>query len=89
MNKLEEARLEIEQIDNEMMQLFVRRMMAVKQVLEYKMENNLPIYDEKREIELIKKNVLALNNKELEKYYQIFFEGVLNSSKTYQGDNYA
>ena len=39
------ARKEINEIDKEMADLFVKRMAAVKDVAEYKAENDLPIYD--------------------------------------------
>ena len=41
---LNKARIEINAIDKDMADLFVRRMKAVKTVAEYKKENNLPIY---------------------------------------------
>ncbi len=85
---LGDIRDEINNIDKQMIDLFIKRMETVKKVLIYKKENNLPILDEKRELELIEKNILLLNNKELEKYYNIFFNGVLNSSKNFQEDNY-
>ncbi len=84
---LNNIRKEINDIDEQMIKLFVKRMNVVKKVLLYKKENDLPVLDETRELELIKKNILLLNNSELEQYYKIFFEGVLNSSKKFQEDN--
>lgn len=84
---LNDIRVQINKIDEEMINLFIKRMDIVKQVLKYKIENNLPVLDEKRELELIEKNIKLLDNKELEKYYKIFFEGVLISSKKFQEDN--
>lgn len=85
---LNDIRLEINRIDEEMIALFKKRIEIVAKVLQYKKENNLPVFDEKRETQLIEKNIKLLNNKELEKYYITFFSGVLKSSKDYQGDNY-
>lgn len=84
MNKLEEARIKINEIDYKMLELFEKRMEAVLQVVEYKMDNSLPVTDLKREEELFIKNSSMLKNGELLEYYRIFFEGVLNSSKAYQ-----
>ncbi len=84
--KLEEAREIINSVDKEMIDLFILRMSAGAMVAEYKKENHLPILDEKREQELKKKNLSLLNRPDLEKYYAIFFEGVLNASKEYQKD---
>ena len=82
--KLDEAREIINFVDKEMISLFVKRMNASKMVAEYKKENNLPILDSQRENALKEKNLKLLDNLELEQYYLIFFEGVLNASKEYQ-----
>lgn len=84
MNKLEEAREIINQVDREMIELFIRRMAAVRLVAEYKLENGMPVLDSIREDDIKARNCEVLCNKVLEKYYLDFFEGVLNSSKEYQ-----
>ena len=88
MSLIDEARSKINAIDKQMIALFKQRIEAVMDVLKYKKEHNLAVFDEKREIELIKKNLNILNDKELEKYYLTFFQGVLESSKDYQRDHY-
>ena len=88
MNLLDEARLKINEIDKEMARLFEERMKAVLEVLKYKKEHNLPVFDEKREIELIERNISLLHDESLKEYYLIFFRALLESSKKYQGDNY-
>ena len=86
MNKLEQARLIINEVDSKMIELFKERMNAARMVAEHKKENNLPVLDKAREEALINKNVSYLNDKELEKYYLTFLEGVLTASKDYQKD---
>ena len=86
MNKLEEARLIINEVDSKMVELFKERMKAAKMVAEYKKENNLPVLDKAREEALINKNLGLLNDRELEKYYLTFLEGMLTASKDYQKD---
>lgn len=86
MNKLDEARIIINKVDEEMISLFKERMKAAKMVASYKKENNLPILDQKREDELIAKNVSLLNDDELNEYYLTFFKGLLEASKNYQKD---
>ena len=86
MNNLDEARLIINEVDKEMIDLFKKRMNASKIIGEYKKENNIAILDKEREKVLIEKNLKILNDKELEKYYLMFLEGILNSSKEYQKD---
>ncbi|MCR5350483.1 MAG: chorismate mutase [Acholeplasmatales bacterium] len=85
-NKLEESRDIINEIDDEMISLFVKRMAAVSMVAEYKYENGLPVLDSSREDDIKFNNVEKLCNKSIEKYYLTFFEGVLKSSKDYQKD---
>lgn len=50
---LEQLRIEIDSIDNEIMRLFNRRMEAAKAVGLYKKENNIPILNIKRENEIL------------------------------------
>ncbi len=83
-NKLEEAREIINQVDSEMINLFIKRMAAVSMVAEYKMENNIPVLDSIREDAIKERNLELLSNKVLEPYYLEFFDGVLKSSKEYQ-----
>ena len=86
MNNLDEARLKINEIDQKLIDLFKERMELSKEIGLYKYENNLPILDEVREELLKKKDLMLLDDKNLEKYYLMFLEGVLNSSKEYQKD---
>ncbi len=82
--KLEEAREIINEVDNEMINLFIKRMAAVSMVAEYKMENDIPVLDSIREDTIKERNIEKLSNKVLEPYYIKFFDGVLESSKEYQ-----
>lgn len=86
MNNLEQARLVINEVDKDLVELFKKRMAASKIIALYKKENNIAVLDKKREEALIEKNLKLLNDKELEKYYLIFLEGILNASKDYQKD---
>lgn len=84
MNELEQARKEIECIDEEMARLYEQRMDAVRHVISYKMENNLPIFDSKREGTLIERNRKFIQNKEYEPYYVDFLKNVMDNSKDFQ-----
>ena len=86
MNNLDEARIKINEIDKQLINLFKQRMELSKQIGLYKFENNLPILDESREELLKAKDLKILDDKALEKYYLMFLEGILNSSKEYQKD---
>ena len=83
-SKLEEAREIINEVDDEMINLFIKRMAAVSMVAEYKMENDIPVLDSIREDTIKERNLEKLSNKVLEPYYLKFFDGVLESSKEYQ-----
>ena len=52
-NKLEEARKIINEVDEKMAELFVKRMRAAEMVYEHKKEFGLPILDEAREAAVI------------------------------------
>jgi len=83
MNKLEEARLIINKVDEQMRVLFEERMKASEMVAEYKKENNLPIFDEKREKEIISKQA-SLINPILKDEYLEFYTSLITISKKYQ-----
>lgn len=84
MTNLKEIRDKINDLDKEMLDLFTKRMKLSKEVIEYKMKNNLPILDSEREKEVIDKNLSNLKNKDLEKYYLEFITNLMNISKEYQ-----
>lgn len=84
MNKLENARIEINKIDKEMAKLFEQRMKAVEDVIEYKIENNMDIFESSREKEIIEKNTKLLENDKYSKYYVEFIENLMSISKKYQ-----
>jgi len=84
MDKLIKARTEIEDIDKEMAELFVKRMHAVRSVSEYKTEHGLPIYDPQREEALIAKNSSRVENDQLRSYYIEFLRDTMKISRQYQ-----
>lgn len=77
MDELHKLRQEIDQIDNELVKLFEKRMNISKKVADYKRINNIPIFDEARESKVIEKNIDKLNDKslrhELEEFYKVIF----------------
>ena len=62
MKDLKQCRIEIDAIDQQLMELFEKRMALSKSVVEYKIENNLEIFQPEREREVIEKNLNRLNN---------------------------
>ncbi|MBP9742891.1 MAG: chorismate mutase [Burkholderiales bacterium] len=49
MDILEELRTQIDAIDNELLAMLAKRQAVVKEVGEYKIKHNLPIFDARRE----------------------------------------
>ena len=83
-NKLEEARKIINEVDTEMAELFVKRMKAAEMVFEHKKEHGLPILDEKREQEVIAKNSALIEDDVLKAYYMDFLKNLMSISRAYQ-----
>ena len=84
MNRLEEKRIEIDAIDNEMAKLFERRMTASREVAEYKREHALPILDAEREAAVIAAGAKRIEDTELREYYTCFMKDVMKTSRAYQ-----
>lgn len=84
MSTLNDARKEINAIDKEMAELFIRRMNAARVIAEYKKENGLPILDTARENEVIVKNSELIPDKELREYYISFLKNNMKVSRDYQ-----
>ena len=81
---MNDLRKKIDFIDQKMQQLFLERMHVVKEVALYKKANHLDVYDQTRELEIIKKNLALLNDLELAPYYETFFKELISLSKQYQ-----
>ncbi len=86
MKTLKEARNEIDEIDNKIIELYETRMKIVKDVIHYKIENNLPILDANRESSMLEKNLNKIQNEEFKKYYEFVLKGYLKASKEMQQD---
>lgn len=84
MDKLEKARARINQIDAEMARLFEERMAAVDDVLAYKREHKLPVFDAEREQQVIETNLARLQNELLRPYYRRYIQGFMEITKDYQ-----
>lgn len=84
MNLLEEARLEINEIDEELAKLFVRRMRASEKVAEYKKIHGLPVQDPAREARILRRNSLRVEDEVLREYYMNFMEKNMELSRSYQ-----
>ena len=81
---LSEIREKIDKIDKEIVELIEKRLEIVKEVALYKKENNMKVFDSKREKEVLEKNLLNIKNAELKHYVEIILRDIMDSSKEYQ-----
>jgi monofunctional chorismate mutase len=86
MSKLDESRVKIDEIDTQIIELYEKRMQLVKDVIQYKIENNMAILDSNREAAMLEKNLQKIKNEELKKYYKSVLDGYLKASKDMQKD---
>ncbi|MBR2067715.1 MAG: chorismate mutase [Solobacterium sp.] len=85
-NRLEEYRKIIDECDQEFAELFEKRFHIVKKIIEYKIENQLPILDKGREDEIIKKNRERIQDEELKKYFSEVYQKMIEASRLYQSE---
>ena len=81
---LEEARREINEVDAQMAELFVRRMRAAEKVAQYKKEHALPILDATREEQVVQTNAKLVEDETLREYYINFIRNNMAVSRSYQ-----
>lgn len=81
---LEEARREINEVDAQMAELFVRRMRAAEKVAQYKKEHALPVLDATREEQVVQTNAKLVEDETLREYYINFIRNNMAVSRSYQ-----
>lgn len=84
MTKLEKARIAINEADAQIADAFEKRMHAAEDVIAYKMENGLPIFDAAREKEVIERNLAKITDEKLKPYYEDMLFQLMRISKEYQ-----
>lgn len=83
-DKLQAARSEINRIDAHLAQLFEERIAAVADVLAYKREHNLPVFDSEREQQVLKNNLDRLKKPELKPYFRRYLQGLMDITKDWE-----
>jgi len=81
MESLDDYRKSIDELDKEITELFEKRMDLVLKVGDYKKKNNLPIFNENREKEVIEKNLGYLGNKDYSEVIRKFYTKIMEISK--------
>lgn len=84
--ELEIYRDKIDEIDTKIIDLYEARMEVVKNVIDYKIKNNIPIVDSSRESKMLDKNLSKIKNDQYKVYYKDVLEGFLKASKSMQAD---
>lgn len=83
---IELYRQQIDEIDQLMMELFKKRMELSKTIGLYKKEHQLPIFDQKREKDILLKRKEMIKDEKLWPYYEVFIQQIFDLSKAYQHD---
>lgn len=81
--ELKDIRKEIDEIDKELVSLYIRRMKCSAEVAEYKKANDLPVLDASRERALLAK-ISELSGSEFEEYTRTLYSTILDLSRSYQ-----
>lgn len=81
---LEQLRVQIDKIDDEILNLILKRMECSRLIAEIKLDENIPIYDEMREQEIFED--VRLKSADNYKHVSPIFSEILNSSKALQKD---
>lgn len=84
MKKLDELRIEINKIDEEMAKLFIKRMKIVEGIAKYKEDQGMEVLDIAREKIVIEKNSKRVTDEKLKKHYIKFLEKNMEISRDYQ-----
>jgi monofunctional chorismate mutase len=81
---LNELRKEIDEIDNQMMELFKKRMSLSKSIGKVKRAMGLPIFDQIREQTMLEKREVLLDDENLWPSYRAFLMKLIELSKEWQ-----
>ena len=83
MKDLKESRRMIDEIDEQLIKLFEKRMETISDVAAYKLENGMSVLDSKREEDVLNRNIARVSEK-WQPYYREFQESLFSVSRKYQ-----
>lgn len=83
---LSEYRKEIDEIDEKIKDLFMRRMEIVLKVKEYKLVNNIDVLDKGREEEILKRLLSNYSDDTTIDYYEKLIKYMFTLSKDFQNE---
>ncbi|MEA2036189.1 MAG: chorismate mutase [Nanoarchaeota archaeon] len=86
-NKIKQVRRHIDRIDTVIITALAERMSLMPDIGEYKKENNIPIFDEDREVAIMKSLKATAKNEGLDEgFVEEVFLSIFNEAKRIQND---
>ena len=82
--RLEQDRQMIDEIDAEIAALFEKRFSIVRDIIDYKIDNRMPIRDSNREAEITERNAALVQDDEIRVYFRMLYSHMLDLSREYQ-----
>ena len=82
---LQELRVKIDDIDQELIRLFEARMDIASEIAAWKRENNMPVLDAARERDKLA-DIAANSREDLQTYVQMLYSNIFELSRSYQSD---
>lgn len=82
--ELAQCRKEIDEIDEQIVELFEKRMHVARDVITYKLHHNKEIFQPEREETVLQNNVNRIQDEELKEYALSFLQDMMDVSKSYQ-----
>ena len=89
MENLDSLRVNIDKIDTELTKLFEKRMETVLKIGKYKIDNNIPVVDNKRAGMVVEKAVNRLSNKAFSSEITEIFSNIISVSESTQKTMFA
>lgn len=80
---LDELRAEIDKIDDQLINLFQKRMEVASKIGQYKKENGLPVLNSQREREILN-NIADKSKTEMKSYLRVLYSLLFELSRSYQ-----
>lgn len=84
--RLDLDRQAIDDIDARLAELFEKRFEVVRDIIDYKIENRLPILDSSREKQIIETNVSRIQDDDIRVYFRKLYADMLDLSREFQDD---
>jgi len=79
---IQKMRIEIDEIDHQIIDMLSKRNQATKEIIAFKKENDLPIYDKNREIEKLDHLVQLAKEKNLSPHLvQVIYRAILRENQ--------